>query len=245
MIDLYTIPAGIPAELDRDRPVVIIDIFRASTSMSAALAAGAEEIIVAGSIEEAAGIKQQYGDDLIMAGERGGFRIQGYDLGNSPREMTPDNVAGRKVLFNSTNGTRLLRRFDGFPHVVVGSFVCLSAVVAYLKGFAHDPVICCAGTEGKASNEDTLAGGMIVSRLDRADEELNDAAVSARRLIDCSENRWSEWAKQSFHGRYLASIGLAEDLAVCIAIDTYDFAPVAIEGKIRRVEPPFKLYKSV
>jgi len=232
MLELYNIPAGIPENLDRNRPVVVIDIFRASTSITAALASGAREIYVAGSRAEAENLKRQIGPEVVMAGERSGFKIEGYDLGNSPREMTPDKVAGRPVIFNSTNGTKLLRRFAEFKHVAVGSIVALSATVKYLAGFKADPIIACAGREGTFSAEDTLAAGLIISRLPKDKIKLDDAAGCVGRLVELSDGRWLEWAKNSFHGRYLASIGLAEDLDFCLTTDSHDFVPVMSAGKL-------------
>ncbi|MCP4566954.1 MAG: 2-phosphosulfolactate phosphatase [FCB group bacterium] len=226
MIELYTIPTGIPDNIDKDRPVVILDIFRASTSITAALAAGAEKILVAGSMAEAEKLKSAADSVPVMAGERSGFRIEGYDLGNSPREMLPDNVSGKTVIFNSTNGTKLLRRFDHFETVIVGSFVSMMATVDYLSRFENDPVVCCAGTVGRESNEDTLAAGLLISSLDRPESVLDDAAVSAVRLVQNSQGDWVKWARHSFHGRYLASIDLAEDLDFCLDLDRFHFVPV-------------------
>jgi 2-phosphosulfolactate phosphatase len=233
MVELYLIPAGIPDDLDRSRPVVIIDIFRASTSIAAALDSGAKEAYVAGSMEDAESLKHKLGD-VVLAGERHGLRIDGYDLGNSPREMTPQAVAGRAVIFNSTNGTKLLRRFADFPHVLVGSFVCLSAVISYLGKFASDPIFCCAGQVGKFSAEDTLAAGYIISRLGRSDDDLDDASLFARRMIDTAGEKWTQWAKNSSHGRYLATLGLADDLDFCLTVDKYDFVPTLSDGRIGR-----------
>jgi 2-phosphosulfolactate phosphatase len=226
MLELFNIPAGLPDDLDPNRPVVVIDIFRASTSITAALAAGASAIHVAGSIAEAARLKQKIGAEAILAGERSGFMIEGYDLGNSPREMTPGRISGRPVILNSTNGTKLLRHFSDFRHVAVGSIVSLSATVKYLAQFKLDPIIACAGREGTFSAEDTLAAGMIISRLRRGNHEMDDAAAFARRLVELSDDRWREWAQNSFHGRYLASIGLADDLDYCLTVDKFDFVPV-------------------
>lgn len=234
MIELYTIPAGIPDNLNEDRPVVILDIFRASTSMTAALAAGAEKILVAGSMAEAETLLAAAETKPVMAGERHGFRIEGYDLGNSPREMLPDNVSGKTVIFNSTNGTKLLRRFDQSKTVIVGSFVSMMATVEYLARIGGDPVICCAGTVGRESNEDTLAAGLLIAGLDRPEEELDDAAISALRMVQNSQGNWVNWARNSFHGRYLASIGLAEDIDFCLDLDRFHFVPVKSgEGLVR------------
>ncbi len=226
MIELYPIPSGIPDNIKEDRAIVIVDIFRASTSMTAALAAGAVEIHVAGSIEEAALLKKHLGNQAILAGERDGFKIEGYDLGNSPLEMTPDILTGRQVIFNSTNGTRLLRRFESYENVIVGSIVSLTATINLLSRQTVDPVICCAATVGRFSTEDVLAAGLIIERLARDESELDDAAAFAQRLIAAAGDLWLEWSKNSLHGRYLASIGLGADLDFCLDSDRYDFVPM-------------------
>lgn len=234
MVELYLIPAGIPDDLDRNRPVVIFDIFRASTSIAAALHSGARDIYVAGSMEDAEAIKHKLGENVVLAGERGGLRIEGYDLGNSPREMTSDAVANQTVIFNSTNGTKLIRRFADFPQVAVGSFVCLSAVLSYLGTCDTDPILCCAGQLGKFSVEDTLAAGLVVSRLGRPDNHLDDASLFARRMVDHAGEKWRDWAKHSSHGQLLASLGLADDLDFCLTIDKFDFVPVLRDNRISR-----------
>lgn len=231
---MYPIPAGIPDNIERDRPIVIIDIFRASTSITAALGAGAREIFVAGSRREAMEIKARIGDEAILAGEREGFKIEGYDLGNSPREMSFDILKDRPVIFNSTNGTKLMRRFTDYTNVVVGSIVSLSATVDYLKMFANDPVFCCAATEGRFSNEDTICAGMIIERLEKSDADLDDAAFFAARMVCNIGNKWYDWSKNSKHGRYLASIGLGDDLDFCLELDRYDFVPVKKGDRIKR-----------
>ncbi|MCK5124764.1 MAG: 2-phosphosulfolactate phosphatase [candidate division Zixibacteria bacterium] len=236
MIELYTIPAGVPDSIDRDRPVIIIDIFRASTSMSAALDAGAKELYFAGSIKEGEKLKSLLGQGVVMAGEREGYRIKGYDLGNSPREMSPEALSGKTVVFNSTNGTKLLRRFSEFDHVIVGSFVCLDAIVAHLRTYEKDPVVCCAGTVSRFSGEDTLAAGMIISRLVVNGKKTDDASDFARRLVENHPDEWREWAINSRHGQYLASIGLKDDLDFCTEVNRYNFVPIKDGERIVKLD---------
>lgn len=236
MIELYVLPSGIPDDLDRNRPIVILDIFRVCTSIAAALHAGASAVYVAGSMDEAERLKTTVVVDAVLAGERGGLKIDGYDLGNSPRELTASTVSGRPVIFNSTNGTKLLRRFAEFPHVIVGSIVCLSATLGYLERFDADPVLCCAGQLRKFTAEDMIAAGLIVSRLRRPEADCDDASLFARRLVELSGDNWKRWAKQSYHGRTLASLGLAGDLDYCLTEDKFDFVPIKRDD-IRIVRP--------
>jgi 2-phosphosulfolactate phosphatase len=226
MVELYFVPAGIPDHFDPDRPVVVLDIFRVSTSITTALAAGARDIRIAGSKSEATALKKQHGKKCLLAGERKGLKIEGYDFGNSPLEMEPEKLAGRTVIFNSTNGTRLLKHFDGFKSVGIGSLVSLSKTVEYLQGFEKDPIIACAGQVGLFSYEDSLAAGMIIARLGRKEEELDDAANFAVQMISGCGDDWKEKARNSYHGRYLSSLGMGRDLDFCLDIDRFDFIPV-------------------
>jgi 2-phosphosulfolactate phosphatase len=229
MIDLFFTPAGIPEDLDRNRPGLILDILRATTTITAALAAGAGEVLIAGSRAEAAHLKAQLGGHVLLAGERDGLKIEGYDLGNSPLEMTPEQVSGRTVIFDSTNGTKLARQFESFSHVAFGSLVSLSATIAFAAKSDADPIIACAGRLGTFSGEDALAAGLLISRLPKSGTGLNDAALFALRLVEKSGDHWREWAADSFHGRYLRSIGCAADVDFCLTIDRYDFVPIKHE----------------
>ena len=234
MIDLFFTPAGIPEDLDRNRPVLIVDIFRASTTIAAALAAGAREVLIAGSRAEAAHLKSLRGGNVLLAGERDGVKIEGYDLGNSPMEMTSELLAGHTVIFDSTNGTKLARQFESFEDVAFGSMVSLSASVAFAAQSSLDPLIACAGRLGNFSGEDALAAGFLVSRLRRERTEMNDAALFALRLVERSGDSWREWAADSYHGRYLRSIGYAADIDFCLTTDRYDFVPIKQDGKFVR-----------
>jgi 2-phosphosulfolactate phosphatase len=232
MIELYLLPVEIPDDLDKNRTVVIIDIFRATTSMAAALEAGADGLYPAGTIEEAEKFKKELGDSTLMAGERNGFRIENYDFGNSPAEMIPEKVSGRKIIFNSTNGTKLLRRFSDFDNVLLGSFVCMSSVVSVLSQLTVPPVICCAGHEGRVSGEDTMAAGMMISRLRDTFSEGNDSANLARLAFENCGDKWREVTMNSTHGQYLKSIGMGDDLVFCADLDRYGFVPIKSGNRI-------------
>lgn len=226
MIDLFLLPAGIPQNLERNRPVVVFDIFRASTTITAALASGAQEVLIATSPDEAMALRDEHGAGSLLAGERDGFRIDGYDLGNSPYEMTPQKVGGRTIIFDSTNGSKLLRQFDDFPSVVIGSLAALSATVTYIGMHSVDPIIACAGRIGLISLEDSIAAGLLLSRLGRPEEEMDDACRLALRAVRQAGDGWAGWAAHSFHGRYLTSIGMGRDVDYCLTLDRFDFAPI-------------------
>ena len=172
--------------------------------------------------------------EALLAGERNGIKIEGYDLGNSPCDMTPSLVGGRIMVFDSTNGTKLARQFESFSHVAFGSLVSLTASVAFVREIGGDPIVACAGRLGDFSAEDALASGYLISKFMTGDCELNDAASFAVRLVEKSGELWRSWAGDSFHGRYLKSIGFEADVDFCLTIDRFGFVPVKREDKFVR-----------
>ena len=104
---------------------------------------------------------------IILGGERGGLPIPGFDLGNSPAEYTRERVAGKTVVFTTTNGTRAMQRCKQASRVLLGAFVNFSAVCRELGG-VEQVVLVCAGTDGHVTREDTLFAGAVVDDLARA-----------------------------------------------------------------------------
>ncbi|MGL4512887.1 MAG: 2-phosphosulfolactate phosphatase [Lacipirellulaceae bacterium] len=223
--------------------VVVIDQLRASSTICQALASGATEVTAllevddalrAAEVERAAG----RGDDLVLGGERGGQRIAGFDLGNSPTEYTLARVAGRRLLFTTTNGTRALRHARRARRVLVGSALNLSRVVSALGGETNVHLLC-AGTDGERSRDDTLVAGAIAHRL----AELEGAPRAANRAVESAIREWltlleaarergrtpaeqlAEELRETPGGRNLIEIGMDRDLRVCAEIDALDVLP--------------------
>jgi 2-phosphosulfolactate phosphatase len=222
---------------------VVIDLLRASTTICQALASGAADVVPFLEIDDAkaaaaAANSATDRDAILLGGERGGKRIEGFDLGNSPAEYTPAAVAGRRVFLTTTNGTRALHHARLARRVVVGSLVNLSAVVASIR---KDPQIdiLCAGTGSEVTREDLLAAGAIVDTLCFADEavwQLNEYADAARRdWRDVCEAARAVGRTIDKHlaielrgtpgGRNLLSIGMDQDLVACARIDALDVLP--------------------
>jgi 2-phosphosulfolactate phosphatase len=144
-----------------------------------ALAVGAVEIAPFLSVEDARRLAEQIGDKAVLSGERGGVPIPGFDLGNSPAEYTPDRVAGKTVVFTTTNGTRALERCKLAKRVLIAAFANFSAVCRELTD-ENEVAIVCAGTDGHVTREDTLLAGAIVTDLAREKQaQLNDQALLA------------------------------------------------------------------
>ena len=151
-LDVVFTPQGLlPADV-AGRTVFVIDILRATTAMCAALANGAKAVIPVASSEEAVRLGQTIGsDDLLLAGERNCVRIPGFQLGNSPLEMTGDTVRGRTIIMATTNGTKAMLATQGASTVYAAAAVNLTLAGATAHAALkehHDILIVCAGRDG-------------------------------------------------------------------------------------------------
>lgn len=220
--------------------VVVIDLLRASTTICHALQAGVADVIPFVEVDDlrrAAEGKDR--SSLVLGGERGGERVDGFDLGNSPAEYTAERVFGKRLLFTTTNGTRALHHARLAARVVVGGIANLSVVAASLT---HDVAVhlLCAGSGGHVSREDILAAGAIAYELtdsDRPQRKLNQAAESARgewqELLTIARSRGCSPDEQlaaelhdTPHGKTLINLGFGSDLAFCARRDAAPVAPM-------------------
>jgi 2-phosphosulfolactate phosphatase len=224
----------------REKNVVVIDVLRASTTITAALANGAREIIPVATIENAVKVSGSlFGDVTLRGGERNGKMIQGFNLGNSPLEYTEAMVRGKSVIYCTTNGTVALVRARHARNLVVGSFVNMSRVVEFVAQVAGDFFILCAGRApslGGFSLEDAVCAGMLIDRLSKEVTEvidLTDSAQAALSLFKTYGRSLGRVLRNSEHGKYLMQIGFAEDLKICAAVDSIPVLPVWTGTSIR------------
>ena len=215
-----------PAEL-AGSTVVVIDLLRASSTICQALSAGATEVVPFLEIEDALAAAERDRKNVVLGGERGGKRIDGFDLGNSPSEYTQPSVGGRRVFLTTTNGTRALDHARQARRVVVGSFLNLSAVVASIRDEPRVDILC-AGTNGRESREDILAAGAMVERLvtrDRSAWKLNDAAEAALAEWNKRGHDLAVELRSTPGGRNLLAIGMDHDLVDCACVDALAIVP--------------------
>jgi 2-phosphosulfolactate phosphatase len=215
---------------------VVIDVLRASTSMITALAHGADRVVPVANVDVARRSAATIGAAAVLGGERGGIRIPGFDLGNSPLEYSAERVRGRTVVITTTNGTAALHACGGAREIVVGAIVNRTAVAATLRRLAVvDPRVhlVCAGTDGVVSAEDVLAAGAILdaAAIDGSEDSLDDAARAAvaffRRIAATSDVPGALVAefRRSPGGSNLVDLGMAADLPVAAAIDSFSVVP--------------------
>ncbi len=240
-VEVYFSPYQLDEMQLKDRIVVVIDVLRASTSIAMALRSGAKEIIPVSNIESAVKISGSlFGDVVLRAGERNARMIEGFNLGNSPTEYTPDVVRGKSIIFLTTNGSVAMVRGRHAKTLIVAGFVNLSAVVDHLCELQSDFTVVCAGKENTFCIEDAVCAGRIINTLSKETKlEIipDDAGLAAATLDKLLGKNILKLLKSSEHGRYLTEIGFGEDLKICAGIDSIGVLPLLAGNVIRDQRP--------
>jgi 2-phosphosulfolactate phosphatase len=226
----------------RETVCVVFDVLRATSTFATALHNGAKEIIPVAEISEALEIKRLR-PEVLLGGERDGVKISAsgidFDLGNSPREYTPEKVRGKTIVSTTTNGTRALRACAGAKIVLAAAFLNLGATAEFLrrKKFA-DILIVCAGTRENAALEDTLAAGALCEMPDAGFTAMtNSVSVEAARraYVQAKSNLAAAIRDSENARRLLANPELRDDVEFCLQRDACPLiARMEADGKIRR-----------
>jgi 2-phosphosulfolactate phosphatase len=235
-LSLYTKAAEVSEAHAKGKHVVVIDVLRTSSTIVAASENGVERIIPVATVEDAKKLLPTLDRrTALLGGEREGKKIEGFDLGNSPLEYSPDAVTGKTVILSTSNGTVAIAGSAPAREIVIACFLNLSAVVAHLASARpKGVVVLCAGNMGQLSIEDFVCGGLLVDRMDRATRarlSLNDGASAARKLA-ATMTDIGDVVRNSSHGRKLADLGFAADLEFCASLDKCSTVPVAVDGRI-------------
>lgn len=205
-------------------PVVVVDAFRASTTISVLISKGAEVLPVA-SIEEARAAEADF-----RIGERGSVRVDGFDFGNSPTEVRAAAMPpGSTVALSTTNGTRIIEAAAGAPSILTGAFVNAEAVAEELATGDQgvEAVVVGCGWEGRRASEDEAAAGAILYRLQTKGVKLDERA---RRVVALYLNRSRSALRNNSAARRLVRVGYEADLDFCLAEDTLSVVPRLLDG---------------
>ena len=237
-IDVAFTPAGLSRMEVAGRTVFVVDVLRATTTMCAALANGARACVPVSSIADAMRLAQTLERrEILLAGERGAVRIDGFDLGNSPLEMTAQAVHGKTVIMTTTNGTEALLATALAAGVYIAAGVNLSAAVERAREVlaeTDDLLVLCAGREGEFGLDDAYAAGrLILGALDgqRPRQGVNDAALVCLDLA----RRYSTWMRPLMAaraGRELVRLGFRDDVVLAATQDRYPLLPQFTDRRI-------------
>jgi 2-phosphosulfolactate phosphatase len=212
------------------RVAVVIDVIRATTVIVEALASGAKAIYPSPSAEEAIRLATSLGrEDTLLCGERKGLKMEGFDLGNSPREFTAESVGGKRLVMTTTNGTRAFLAALAADRVIALSFLNLGAVAREAMK-ARSLALICAGKEGRFSLDDALCAGLLLQEMasgahgDPPPFEMNDQARAALSFADSFQPD-PDFLRRTAAGDALLAIGLEEDLVHCAQRDRHSLVP--------------------
>jgi 2-phosphosulfolactate phosphatase len=269
-IDAILSPAELPALAGRDlRDIacVVFDVLRATSTIVTALHNGAKAVIPVAEISEALALRQKQ-PGVLLGGERDGVKIRAgqtgggdFDLGNSPREYTPEKVRGKTIVSTTTNGTRALRACAGAQTVLAASFLNLTATAQFIRRLQPAQILLvCAGTRKNMADEDVLAAGALGEMLVRWGETtgepkgeqkhpgsrgrspyqkriygFSNSAETARNAWRKAKSNLLEVVSAAENARRLLAIPeLRDDVAFCLRQDVFNLAAgLGHDGAIR------------
>lgn len=235
-LDVCLLPRDATPDQLTGRTVVVFDVLRATTTMTAALAAGVREIRIfpdTGSARQAAA---QAGDPrCLLCGEEQCLRPEGFDLGNSPGAFTRE-YADRTLFMSTTNGTRAILAAEPAKLLLVGALVNAAAVARALVEAGLDATLLCAGTNGRIAMEDVIGAGAVVADLERTamPASLSDSARIAHRLFESARNDLPRVLAEGDGGRNVVAAGLGADIDFAASLDRFRNVVGQVEGRTVR-----------
>ncbi|MDR3194749.1 MAG: 2-phosphosulfolactate phosphatase [Tannerella sp.] len=233
VIDVCFSPALYPCYRRAGAEVVIVDVFRATTTLVAAFESGAHRILPVATTEEAESYKAR---GWLVGAERNVRRCPFADFGNSPFDYTPDRVKGKEIVFTTTNGTKAIRCAQQEPsRIVTGAFVNLQAVAEDCLREKRPVVVLCSGWEDRINMEDTLFGGALAEiLLAHGYQPAGDAAQIALSLWNEAKKDLRGYLERTEHIERLKANGLENNIACCLTLNRSSLTPVFSreEGKL-------------
>lgn len=212
---------------------IAVDVLRATSTIATVLHAGAEAVQVFSDMDQLMQLSADWpAEKRLRAGERGGAKVEGCDLGNSPLDCTPERVKDCRLFISTTNGTRALQRIESAPSVLAAALINRQAVVNYLLETNPETVwIVSSGWEGSYSLEDTVCAGAIadglLARSNISLKELagNDEAIAALALYRHWQDDLVGLMHHASHGQRLLRLNCHEDLKYCSQTDILEVVP--------------------
>ena len=199
--------------------VVVVDIFRATSTMVAALAHGVTEILPFADLESCRAMQAQ---GYLIAGERDGLTAPGFELGNSPVAYLEGNYAGKKLAMTTTNGTLALDKSKGASEILIGAFPNLQATASYIQSRNLDVLIHCAGWKGRFNLEDSLYAGALVQALSSSHANQEDGALAMSSLFSLEGGNLATYLSQASHAKRLQNHGIEDDIDFCLSLNLYE-----------------------
>lgn len=228
-IEICFSPQSYPLFHKPDSIVVVIDILRATSAITTAFYNGVSKMIPIATIEEAQSYKS---NGFMVAAERNGEVLEGFDLGNSPFGYMNTKVKGKTIAITTTNGTQAIEVAKNASKIIIGSFLNLDVVIEYLKKEKRDVLFLCAGWKNKFNLEDTLFAGAVAETLIYKNNFTSscDSTIAAMELYKLAKHDLYGFLANSSHRNRLAKLDLERDIRYCLEPNQCPVLPV-MQGK--------------
>jgi len=229
-------PVLYPEYASKNNVAVVIDVLRATSAICTALHYGAKKIIPVVSVEVA---KDYLKTSDIVAAERDGQIVEGFDYGNSPLSYAGDHVKDKTIVLTTSNGTfAISAAAQSADKIIIGSFLNLDSVVRWINSQDQDVVLLCSGWKRKFNLEDSLFAGAVVNGLLKSDKSLKytDSAIAALRLYADAKADLVGFLENSSHRKRLKRLKIEKDIAYCLKENQMDIIPILTENGIIKQE---------
>lgn len=214
----------------KEKIVVVVDIFRATSTMITALANGVQGITPVADLETCRNFKDR---GWVIAGERNGLPAEGFELGNSPLSYLNRAYAGRNIAVTTTNGTLAIEKSKaGSAEVLIGAFLNLKATADYLSQKENDVLIHCAGWKGKFNLEDSLYAGALVAALADSHSSDCDSALALETLYHATQRDLKTFLSKASHAKRLQNHNIEADIDFCLTMDKYNLIGKLVDSKL-------------
>ncbi len=225
LIDVHLLPAHVPPESLKGAVAIVVDVLRASTTILTALDNGAAAVRPCLTVEEALACRSE-NTEVLLGGERGGVRIDGFDLSNSPTDYGSETVGQRMIAFTTTNGTRALHHSVQADEILIGAFANVNRLAEHLAESDRPIHIVCAGTNGEVTGEDVLFAGCLIDCLFKRLEESASILTDSARMIlgwwryETSQQCLPKTLKSTRGGKNLMALAYESDIELAAELDT-------------------------
>jgi 2-phosphosulfolactate phosphatase len=227
-VRVFLIPEMAAPKMLKNSTCVVIDILRATSTWITAIANGARFIRPVTTLKECLSYKKK---GFLTAAERGGQKIEGFDLGNSPFEFTTEMVSGKKIAATTTNGSRAIKFALAGKEILIGAYLNQKALLQILSEKETVSIIC-SGWDGKPGMEDILFAGEIISVLSGTHLITDDTALIAFELYKKAKQNMYFFLAQATHVKRMLRLGLKKDIEYCLKKDIFNVVPRMYRGDI-------------
>ncbi|HAN18073.1 MAG: hypothetical protein A2X13_03870 [Bacteroidetes bacterium GWC2_33_15] len=224
-IEVCIVPSLLNLYDTKNKVIVIVDIFRATSIICTMFMNGASKVIPVESLEIAKEYKEK---GFLVAAERNGKKLDFADFGNSPFEFTPAKVKGKTIVYSTTNGTNTINLCRNFDLVVISSFLNFTSTVNFLINQNKDIIILCSGWEGNLCLEDTVFAGVLSEKLISTNLFLaqDDSALNSMDIWNHAKPDITKYLSKSFQFKRLTKLGMNDIIKYCLTFDKTEIIPV-------------------